>query len=72
MCLGCCVEESAEDFGGVEESVYVGAEYWEVGVDGAVLRYGSGRRRTTWSRVAVSPSNSPGPGEDRWLGVSLG
>jgi hypothetical protein len=28
------------------------------------LRFSSGRRRTTWSRVAISPSGSPGPGED--------
>ena len=36
MGFGCGVEESAEDFGGVEESVDVGADDGEVGCDGAV------------------------------------
>lgn len=37
-----------------------------------VVALDSGRRRTTWSSVAVSPSNSPGPGEDSGRAFALG
>lgn len=36
MGFGGCVEESSEDFWGVEESVDVGSYDWEVGGDSAV------------------------------------